>query len=151
MQKPIISYHVLDVDNKYVKRDSVYAGTYNGDDNIYVHVRIWNNFQGTEDVDTLYNFNLSLRFLTEEDNALLKYTTLSYIVDDSEMEIPGTIEQNALVGVFPENVSLSGHANTGSSQNKDNYVDILITFNAPYDAYLKDHDLKSMILEIVER
>lgn len=149
MERPIISYHVLDVDNKYVKRDSVYAGTYTGDDNIYVNVRIWNNFQGTEDVDTLYNFNLVLRFLTEEDNSLLKYITLADNTND--MEIPTALEQNALVGTFLENVSLSGKANTGSSQYKENYVDILITFNAPYDAYLKDHDLKSLVLEIVER
>lgn len=149
MQKPIVSYHVLDVNNEYVKRDSVYAGTYTGDDNIYVHLRIWNNFQGTEDVDTLHNFNLVLRFLTEEDNALLKYITLSD--DTHNMEIPTKVEQSALIGTFFEDVSLSGQANTGSNQYKDNYVDILVTFSAPYDAYLKDHDLKSLVLEIVEK
>lgn len=149
MEKPIISYHVLDIDNNYVKRDSVYAGTYTGDDNIYVYVRIWNNFQGTEDVEDLQRFNLTLRFLTEEDNALLKYITLADNTND--MEISTAVEENTLIGTFLENISLSGVANTGSAEYKENYIDILITFSAPYDTYLKDHDLKSLVLEIVEQ
>lgn len=146
MEKPIITYHVLNTDQTYSKQDSVYAGTYTGSEALTVNFRIWNNYKGTEDVEDLQNFNLVLHFLTEEDNVLLKYITLA-ITD--EIEIPRIIEDDALVGTFVDPVILSGRANTGSDQYKDNYVDITVTFQAA-DAYLKDHDLKSLVIEIVE-
>lgn len=148
MNKPVISYHILDVDNTYIKQDTVYAGTYTGDEALEVHIRIWNNYKGIEDVEDLYNFNLVLKFLTEEDNVLLKYIEL--MDETNHIQIPGTVEEDALVGIFFEPVKLSGSANTGSNEYKKNYIDIGISFKAGAGAYLKDHDLKSLILNIVE-
>lgn len=147
MEKPIISYHVLNTDDTYSKQDSVYAGTYTGDEELAVTFRIWNNFCGTEDVEDLNNFNLVCRFLTEEDNALLKYISLS--VTD-KIEIPCIIENNALIGTFVDPVILSGQANIGSDENIDNYISITISFNPDANAYLKDHDLKSLVMDVVE-
>ena len=147
MGKPIISYHVLNTDDTYTKQSSVYAGTYTGNDAIAVNLRIWNNFRGTEDVEDLENFNIVVHFLTEEDNVLLKYISLA--VTD-EIEIPVILENDALVGTFVDPVILSGRANTGSDEYTSNYVNITVSFNAGANAYLKDHDLKSLVLEIVE-
>ncbi len=147
MNKPIISYHVLDIDDTYIKQDNIYAGTYTGDETLEVNLRIWNNYKGIEDVEDLHNFNLVLRFLTEEDNVLLKYISLA--VTD-EIEIPSIIEEDALVGTFVDPVILSGRANTGSDEYKKNYVNITVSFKAGAHTYLKDHDLKSLVLEIVE-
>lgn len=147
MEKPIITYHVLNTDQTYSKQDSVYAGTYTGNEALTVNFRIWNNYKGAEDVEDLQNFNLVLRFLTEEDNVLLKYISLA-ITD--EIEIPVIVEDDALVGTFVDPVVLSGRANTGSDQYTGNYVNITVSFQAGVDAYLKDHDLKSLVLEIVE-
>ena len=147
MDKPIISYHVLDVDDTYMQQSSVYAGTYTGDEALTVSLRIWNNYQGTVDVEDLQNFNLVLRFLTEEDNALLKYISLAVT---NKIDIPCIIENNALVGSFVDPVVLSGQANTGSDEYVNNYINITVSFNAGAGAYLKDHDLKSLILDIVE-
>lgn len=146
MEKPIISYHVLDTD-VYVRQNSVYAGTYTGDDALTVNLRIWNNYRGIEDVEDLENFNLVAHFLTEEDNALLPYITLA--VTD-EIEIPAIVENKALVGTFVDPIILSGRANTGSDEYTSNYINITVSFKAGANAYLKDHDLKSLVLEIVE-
>ena len=147
MDTPKITYHVLNTDDTYTKQNSVYAGTYTGDEALEVNLRIWNNFRGTEDVEDLENFNLVLKFLTVEDNALLKYISLA--VTD-EIEIPVLLEDNALVGKFIDPIILSGRANTGSDQYTSNYVNITITFDPGAAAYLKDHDLKSLVLDVVE-
>jgi len=147
MDKPKITYHVLNTDI-YSKQDSVYAGTYTGDKALNINLRIWNNFRGTEAVEDLEDFSLVLHFLTEEDNALLQYISLS-ITD--EIEIPCIIEENTVVGTFVDPVALSGQANTGSDTYTGNYINITVSFNAGAGAYLKDHDLKSLVLEIVEQ
>ena len=146
MEKPKITYHVLETDDTYVSKNNTYIGTYTGDEPLSVNLRIWNNYRGTEDVEDLTDFNLVLRFLTEEDNKLLPYIALSVT---NQIEIPCIVENNALVGTFFDPVVLSGQANTGSDEYVTNYVNITITFHAP-DAYLKDHDLKSLVLDIVE-
>ena len=147
MEKPIITYHILNEDDTYTKQNSVYAGTYTGDEELSVTLRIWNNFRGIEDVEDLNNFNLVCHFLTEEDNALLKYISLSVT---NTIEIPCIIENNAIVGSFVDPVILSGQANTGSDEYVNNYIDITITFNPGENIYLKDHDLKSLVMYVVE-
>jgi len=147
MDKPKISYFIQKDETTYSKQDSAYIGTYTGTEELSVNLRIWNNYRGTEDVEDLENFNLVLYFLTEEDSALLPYVTLS-ITDD--IEIPSVIEENVLVATFFNPITLSGKKNTGSIDYARNYVNITITFDAGAEAYLKDHDLKSMVLEIAE-
>lgn len=147
MDQPKITYHLLNADDTYTKQSSVYAGTYTGNEAIEVNLRIWNNYRGTEDIEDLENFSIVVRFLTEEDNALLRYISLS-ITD--EIEIPSIIENNALIGTFIDPVTLSGKANTGSEEYTQNYIPITVTFNPAPGAYLKDHDLKSLVIEIVE-
>lgn len=147
MEKPIITYHILNEDDTYTRQNSVYAGTYTGDEELSVTLRIWNNFRGIEDVEDLNNFNLVCHFLTEEDNALLKYISLSVT---NTIEIPCIIENNTLIGSFVDPVILSGRANTGSEEYISNYINITISFNPGANTYLKDHDLKSLILDIVE-
>ena len=146
MNRPIISYHVLNTDDTYTKQNSVYAGTYTGDNTLSVNLRIWNNFCGTEDVEDLQNFNLVLRFLTKEDNALLNYIE---IIADNEI-LGSIIENDALVGTFASPRILSGEANTGSDEYISNYINVTISFHADTGVYLKDHDLKSLVLDIVE-
>ena len=147
MDNPKISYHVLNTDNTYTKQNSIYAGSYTGDEALSITFRIWNNYKGTEDIKDLENFNIVARFLTEEDNALLPYISME-ITDD--IEIPCIVEQNACIGTFVDPVVLSGSANTGSDEYIHNYIPITVTFNPTNGTYLKDHDLKSLIIEIVE-
>ena len=148
MDKPKISYFVQADTGLYTKQNSAYIGTYTGTETLSVNLRIWNNYRGTEDVEYLENFNLILYFLTEEDNALLKYITLTETTRDRE--IPVTLEEDTLVGRFLDPVILSGKANTGSVEYTNNYIDITVSFKTGAEAYLKDHDLKSLVLDIVE-
>jgi hypothetical protein len=150
MNKPSISYHVLNIDNTYTKQKSVYAGTYTGDESLTVSLRIWNNFRGIEDVEDLQNFNIVLRFLTEEDNALLKYFKVITETNTSQDIIDPVLEKDTAVFRFPTTVVLSGQANTGSDEYVSNYINITILFDPGANSYLKDHDLKSLIVEIVE-
>ena len=150
MDKPIISYHVLDVDDTYMQQSSVYAGTYTGDEALEIKFRIWNNYCGIKDVQNLEHFNLVLAFLTEEDSALLKYVSIYCKHGDQEERLNPIPEHNATVFTFTEPVILSGQANTGSEEDTSNYISITISFNPGANTYLKDHDLKSLILDIVE-
>lgn len=147
MDQPRITYHILEANQTYVQKHNAYVGTYTGETPLSVTLRIWNNYRGVEDVEDLGNFNLILRFLHEEDNALLRYISLSVT---NTIEIPCIVENNALVGSFFEPVILSGQANTGSDEYTKNYVDITIEFDPGAAAYLKDHDLKSLVLDIAE-
>ena len=146
MDNPKITYHVLNTDNIYTKQDSVYAGTYTGDEPLEVTLRIWNNFCGTEDIQDLENFNLVLKFLTEEDNALLKHIK---IIADNDILDP-ILEDNAAIFTFTESHILRGYANTGSDQYNSNYINVVVLFDPGVNAYLKDHDLKSLVLDVVE-
>ena len=147
MDKPIISYHVLQQDSSYTKQSSFYAGTYTGRMPLEVSIRIWNNYKGVEDVEDLYDFSIVAHFLTKEDNALLPYVKMSVTND---IEIPIIVENDAAVGRFVDPVVLRGGANTGSDEYTNNYINVTITFDTGADVYLKDHDLKSLIIEIVE-
>ena len=145
MDKPIITYHVLK-DDIFTKQSSYYAGTYTGDNEIVVRVRIWNNYRGTTAVEDLSDFNLSLHFLTKEDNALLPYIK----IETTNGELNHIEEEDAWIWMFDKPPVLKGSANTGSEENKSNYTSIVIRFKPGRGVYLKDHDLKSLVLEIVE-
>lgn len=146
MDNPKITYQVLNkIDDVFYEQNETYAGTYNGRDPLSVTIRIWNNFGGTEDVEDLTNFNLTLRFLTVEDSVLLQYVKFMTI-DDTE--IPSILESETLIGNFSSFV-LSGQANTGSEEYSTNYIDFKVVLNVPENTYIKDYDLKSMVLDIV--
>ena len=146
MDNPKITYQVLNkIDDVFYEQNETYAGTYNGRDQLSVTIRIWNNFGGTEDVEDLTNFNLTLRFLTVEDSVLLQYVKFMTI-DDTE--IPSILESETLIGNFSSFV-LSGQANTGSEEYSTNYIDFKVVLNVPENTYIKDYDLKSMVLDIV--
>ena len=146
MDNPKITYQVLNkIDDVFYEQNETYAGTYNGKDPLSVTIRIWNNFGGTEDVEDLTNFNLTLRFLTVEDSVLLQYVKFTTIDD---IEIPSILESETLIGNFSSSV-LSGQANTGSEEYSTNYIDFKVVLNVPENTYIKDYDLKSMVLDIV--
>ena len=146
MDNPKITYQVLNkIDDVFYEQNETYAGTYNGRDPLSVTIRIWNNFGGTEEVEDLTNFNLALRFLTVEDSVLLQYVKFMTI-DDTE--IPSILESETLIGNFSSFI-LSGQANTGSEEYSTNYIDFKVVLDVPENTYIKDYDLKSMVLDIV--
>ena len=67
-------------------------------------------------------------------------------IDDTE--IPSILESETLIGNFSSFV-LSGQANTGSEEYSTNYIDFKVVLNVPENTYIKDYDLKSMVLDIV--
>ena len=146
MDNPKITYQVLNkIDDVFYEQNETYAGTYNGRDPLSVTIRIWNNFGGTEDVEDLTNFNLTLRFLTVEDSVLLQYVKFKTIDD---IEIPSILESETLIGNF-SSFTLSGQVNTGSEEDSTNYIDFKVVLDVPENTYIKDYDLKSIVLDIV--
>jgi hypothetical protein len=144
-----ITYYIKDSENQYIRQHSTYAGTYTGDKPLEVDIRIWNNYCGIEDVADFNNFNIVLSFLTVEDNALLPYITVILSGRRNEVLSP-IIENQTAVFSSSEPLILKGTANTGSDNDLDNYIDVTISFQMAPDAYLKDHDLKSLVMDVVE-
>ena len=146
MDSPKITYQVFSkIDEVFYEQNETYAGTYNGKDPLSVKIRIWNNFAGTEDVEDLSSFNIVLKFLTLEDSVLLQYIKA---YDTEDIEFNSILESESLVINFPDTV-LSGQANTGSEEYNSNYIDIKIVLDIEENTFIKDHDFKSLILDIV--
>ena len=80
---------------------------------------------------------------------LLPYISLT--INTTKETVSPIIENNTVVFSPIDALQLSGKANTGSDEYTSNYIDITVSFKADAGAYLKDHDLKSLVLDIVEQ
>ena len=146
MNKSVLSWQVRTAEesNFYAASDE-YIGTYTRKSGIDVRIRLWNNRLGSETVEDLDNFSIKIAFQDKEDSVLLQYLTVKY---DEQVLAMNSYSDYALI-VFPTKISLSGSTNDGTSENKDNYVEFELLFQAPNDVRLKESDLKSLYLEVV--
>ena len=146
MDKPVLSWQVKTAEESdfYAASDE-YIGTYTRKSGIDVRIRLWNNRLGSETVEDLDNFSIKIAFQDKEDSILLQYLTVKY---DEQVLAMNSYSDYALI-VFPTKISLSGSTNDGTSENKDNYVEFELLFQAPNDVRLKESDLKSLYLEVV--
>ena len=146
MNKPVLSWQVKTAEESdfYAASDE-YIGTYTRKSGIDVRIRLWNNRLGSETVEDLDNFSIKIAFQDKEDSILLQYLTVKY---DEQVLAMNSYSDYALI-VFPAKISLSGSTNDGTSENKDNYVEFELLFQAPDDVRLKESDLKSLYLEIL--
>ena len=146
MNKPVLSWQVKTAEesNFYAASDE-YIGTYTRKSGIDVRIRLWNNRLGSEAVEDLDNFSIKIAFQDKEDSILLQYLTVKY---EEQILAMNSYSDYALI-VFPTKISLSGSTNDGTSENKDNYVEFELLFQAPNDVRLKESDLKSLYLEVV--
>ena len=86
-------------------------------------------------------------FKDKEDTALFEYCTVIFNGGDI-LGMERTEDKMTLV--FPKKVTLSGQKNDGTSKkNPNNFISLQFVFQAG-DAELKEHDLKSLFLEIVQ-
>ena len=146
MNKPVLSWQIKTAEesNFYAASDE-YIGTYTRKSGIDVRIRLWNNRLGSEAVEDLDNFSIKIAFQDKEDSILLQYLTVKY---EEQVLAMNSYSDYALI-VFPTKISLSGSTNDGTSENKDNYVEFELLFQAPNDVRLKESDLKSLYLEVV--
>ncbi len=148
MEKPIISYSAKISSNSTFQEDieEIYGGTYTNENPIEIDIRIWNNKYGIEDVEDLEDFDISLKFESLEDKSLIDYIYLSHKnVADLSMNTLG----DERIGAFVSSVILSGAKNNGLESDKNNYVDLKLTFNiGDKSISLKNQDLKSLYLKI---
>lgn len=146
MDKSALSWQIKTAEESdfYAASDE-YIGTYTRKNGIDVHIRLWNNRLGSEAVEDLNNFSIKIAFQDKEDSILLQYLTVKY---DEQVLAMNSYSDYALI-VFPTKISLSGSTNDGTSENKDNYVEFELLFQAPNDVRLKESDLKSLYLEVV--
>lgn len=149
MEKPIISYSAKIHDYKeYNDVEEIYGGTYTSKTPIQVDVRIWNNKYGLYDVEDLEDFVINFYFANYEDAALLQFLNVTY---DNTTELSLEIIDGVATGVFIDNYVLSGKSNNGLDSDTENYVDLLIEFSADDSVHLKNLDIKSLYIEIVEK
>ena len=146
MDKFVLSWQIKTAEESdfYAASDE-YIGTYTRKSGIDVRIRLWNNRLGSEAVEDLDNFSIKIAFQDKEDSILLQYLTVKY---DEQVLAMNSYSDYALI-VFPTKISLSGSTNDGTSENKDNYVEFELLFQAPNDVRLKESDLKSLYLEIL--
>ena len=146
MDKSVLSWQIKTAEESdfYAASDE-YIGTYTRKSGIDVRIRLWNNRLGSEAVEDLDNFSIKIAFQDKEDSILLQYLTVKY---DEQVLAMNSYSDYALI-VFPTKISLSGSTNDGTSENKDNYVEFELLFQAPNDVRLKESDLKSLYLEVV--
>lgn len=136
-------------EKKYSPRNEVFAGTYNGFEPLKISARLWNNRYGEESVDDLRNFNLKLYFDTDEDQVLLNYCNV--IINEKE-QIPLTITSKYGIVALGSDIFISGAANNGiEEENKENYLTVDLTFDAPEDVRLKEQDIKNIYFEIIKK
>ena len=96
MNDPIITWYAkLDNDTEFNKTNEIYAGSYTKENSINVNMQIWNNRWGTEDVQSLNNFNINIYFDKEEDFILLDYCTV--VLNKTEIL---TINKTDKIGVL---------------------------------------------------
>ena len=146
MDKSALSWQIKTAEESdfYAASDE-YIGTYTRKNGIDVRIRLWNNRLGSEAVEDLDNFSIKIAFQDKEDSVLLQYLTVKY---EEQILAMNSYSDYALI-VFPTKISLSGSTNDGTSENRDNYVEFELLFQAPNDVRLKESDLKSLYLEVV--
>lgn len=146
MDEPVITWYVKNINNEYVESDTKYAGSYTKKNALVVDFRIWNNRYGTKDVADIPNVKLNLYFADYEDSSLLKYI----VVNTSTSQAVSTISDNIMTASFLSTLKLSGKANDGTDKNNpENYVDLELKLDVPQDVPLKMHDLKNLMIEVV--
>ena len=149
MAKPYISWYAKKLsDIKYSLDQQFYAGTYTDDDQIVVDIQLWNNRWGSETVDDLEDYDICFFFDRLEDAILLTYCTVIY---NGSYVVPFNISANKAILEFEEKPIIKGTKNNGSSlDNPDNFIQLRFMFSATEER-LKDHDLKSLYFEVLER
>ena len=146
MDKSVLSWQVkTSEESDFYAASDEYIGTYTRKSGIDVRIRLWNNRLGSEAVEDLDNFSIKIAFQDKEDSILLQYLTVKY---EEQILAMNSYSDYALI-VFPTKISLSGSTNDGTSENRDNYVEFELLFQAPNDVRLKESDLKSLYLEVV--
>ena len=149
MANPVISWYAKKLtDTKYSLNQQFYAGKYTDSDQIVVDIQLWNNRWGTETVNDLTDYDICFYFDRLEDSVLLNFCTIVY--NNTNILTFNISGQKAIVE-FPGKPVIKGTKNNGSSlDNPGNFVQLRFIFSAPEER-LKDHDLKSLYFEVLER
>lgn len=146
MDEPKISWYIKNINNDYTETDTVYAGSYTQENPLTVDFRIWNNRYGKKDISSVGNLKLNIYFSDYEDSAILPYITVSTNKSQANM----TISNNVATASFLDTIKLDGKANDGTDKNNpENYIDLELKIDVPKDVSLKMHDLKNLIIEVL--
>lgn len=143
---PIITWQIKKyTDTDYIDNENYFAGTYNKENNLDIELLLWNNRNGSEPVKNLSHFNITLSFEALEDSTLLNY--INFYIDGNL--VSGSIDANVITFPVPEKYVLSGQANDGSLQYNDNYLYLNLSLTIPAVYKIKENDLKTMSLDVV--
>lgn len=140
MNKANIDWFILDSD-EYIQDTELYLGSFTSDSSIEIIIQIWNNRYGLEEVESIENARLSMKFDSFEDSTLFNYCSVKVNNSDVDLDL---IANKAIINIG----SLSGQINDGidNAGNRDNYKDIIIKFSN-FPSSLKN-GLKNLYLNI---
>lgn len=121
MAAPKITWQVKDdeFNQEYIPtRNYTEEGSFTAGEYVQKKLRVWNNYNGANDVSNAVNCNLVLAFKNYEDNFLLHLINVK--VGNNDWAYPNIDTDRGVL----EMKDLSGLANNGSLANSENYCDI---------------------------
>ena len=121
MAAPKITWQVKDDEfsQEYIPtRNYTEEGSFTAGEYVQKKLRVWNNYNGANDVSNAVNCNLVLAFKNYEDNFLLHLINVK--VGNNDWAYPNIDTDRGVL----EMKDLSGLANNGSLANSENYCDI---------------------------
>lgn len=142
MNNANINWFIFNAD-EYIQDTDLYLGSFTQNSAIEITMQIWNNRYGSEEVESIENARLCMKFDTLEDSALFNYCTVKVNNTSKELSI---IANKAIIDIG----TLSGQINDGidNSHNKDNYKEVTIRFS-DFPTSLKN-GLKNLFFNIEE-
>lgn len=121
MAAPKITWQVKDdgyTEEFIPTRNYTEEGSFTSGEYIQKKIRVWNNYNGSNDVSDAINCNLVLAFKNFEDNFLLHLINVK--IGNNDWVYPNIDTDRGVI----EMRDLSGLANNGSLANAENYCDI---------------------------
>lgn len=148
LKSPIISWYIKPSYTDEYKNDSnYYIGSYDTQNAINFKMQVWNNRGGTEAVQDLDSFLITIEFANFEDAEFLQY--ISVYINDQQQELAVTDQS---ITITCNNFHLRGTINDGSdsdNNNVDNHITVSVSIAPPANANIKMNDIKEMLFNII--
>lgn len=138
-------------DNYSLTNSDYYYGNINGSDGASFYIQIWNNYNGSIDVDNLKDATLIVKTLNIDDSYLLNLLSISSIVDGNETSITKTIINDVKSSFYIG--TLYGYSNNGNEDSQESLPQKnMITLKVTIDKtdYKVKENLKNLVFSVIQ-
>lgn len=138
----IITYEIVREESTE-ETNNAYFGSFIPGETVYMHIRIWNNKFGQEDVDNLSNAIMKISFNDFENKAY--FDILKVSVQNDAYITPDRIDDIAIIKLG----TIYGHKNIGSLSDIENYKEVKIKIGPLYENSIEG--LKNLSISVVSQ